>query len=412
MKGNEQLTDAELDALFKEADAKQAVPAFDDAFWGEVEAALPKKTRRGGFFWISSGAACLLVATGTIFFFMQEYGAAKTSTVAKTAEATTISADDTKTTPADVSETPVTENNQKNTTAEIAPTPVQTTTGVNGGAPQRTPKTIAMPTTLSQNEIVERVNEAPVVVEKTNPVAVEPAMTATEESQWSLTRKGFLFTAPVALNDVARTPGKPFSHWYTEFGVGYGQSYKYIEFGDNWMSQFRFAGGLYQEIGNMELSAGIALRAELPNNIRSIQSANGTDVNAGSGSGNSNQLVNERQYRGLYSIEFPMTISGRMGRSTLGGILIPGIQMGYSGISTTVQNDQVVQRERIAGSVPESKTMTMELGAKYMYALTERLNLTGTCTFDVVRPFQSTYYTGESRNYPVTFFVGLRRTFN
>ena len=47
MNQNHNISDQELDALFKEAAGASGVPAFEDSFWNEMEAMLPKKKRKG-----------------------------------------------------------------------------------------------------------------------------------------------------------------------------------------------------------------------------------------------------------------------------------------------------------------------------------------------------------------------------
>lgn len=389
MSDNRNMTDAELDALFKNAENATPVPAFDDAFWGEMEAMLPEKKRVGAFFWWASSAALVagIAVLVTIYGFNNETD--KENSIAKTTRTNHQKATDNASTPRNKEFNNL---NEAETTSPIANVnSAEKNTKVNNVHVNPLIE-VEDPVLVNEDKSLDELN--PTVAESKEPIFVD--------DQIQLGKRIGFYTAPFVLNDIAvdrkLSSGLPL---YTEFSIGFGQSYKRIEFSNNWATQFRLAAGLTKEVPGMQLSVGLALRAEMPNNLSSIKSElYGSETKS---------TVND--YRGLYSLEFPLEAAGKFGRNALGLFMVPGIQLGYTGNSSYYQNDVLMNRERTSGNLSNAKTMTMECGLKYSYDLSEHLQFTGSCTFDMVRPFQSTYYQGENQDYPVTFFLGLRRKF-
>src|SRR6218665_3259248 len=405
MSNNRNMTDAELDALFKNADSAGSVPAFDEKFWTEVETMLPAKKRGGGILWWTSGAALVvgIIVLLAINPFSNDVEPGKQSHTAKNnnAQKEYISANSNNQANDELENYSATTSSERTNSEDKVENqlPAQENRIANSGQ---------NPNNKNQNSIDKEISN--VKIHPVNPVMTQNDKTvnpssadASDLSYTELDKHRFLFTAPVVLNDVEVDRAKKSKlPLYTEFAVGYGQSYKRIEFSNNWATQFRLTVGLTKEVPGMQLSAGLAFRAEMPNNLSYVK----TETSSLS---TPKSYVSE--YRGLYSVEFPMEAGGRFGRNSLGLFFVPGIQLGYTGNKSYYENNELISRERESGAISDAKTMTMECGLKYAYDISEYLQFTGSCTFDMVRPFQSTYYQGDNENYPVTFFVGLRRKF-
>jgi len=408
MNDNKNITDTELDALFKNAEAAGSVPAFDDAFWTEMEAMLPAKKRVGVIFWWTSGAALVLgiaILIGVTQFDHEVAFARGRHLAPAEVENQDNGSTDQKTVTPNENDESVSANDHDITEKNSMKT--RSITSISSPAPLRERTQIRNKNKTGSFQGNDDIPEKNVV--ETPSIAFNPAdsneKTETPKTEYTfaanadLTKKGFVFTEPIVLNDVQvdRSTGNGFPI-YSEFAIGYGQSYKRITFSNNWATQFRFTVGLTKEVPGMQLSAGLALRAEMPNNLSYVRTENG-----------STSSVNE--YRGLYSVEFPMEAMGKFGRNGLGLLFVPGIQLGYTGNRSYYQNSELMTRERSSGTMESAKTMTMECGLKYAYDISEYLQFTSSCTFDMVRPFQSAYYQGDNQDYPVTFFVGLRKKF-
>ena len=397
MNQNHNISDQELDALFKEADNATGIPAFDDSFWNEMEAMLPKKKRKGVLFWWTSSAALVAVISLLLFFL---YPVDRKTASKQIAGSNTPAADHSSSV-----NQPLAEGSDKSSdNQDVYPgTSGQDHSG-NGNSitypvrkyDRKRPETPVDPDTDMNREMNSQTAD---LTDKTPGVKTEDAFA-------DLGKQPIRFTTPVTLNNVTDHTANKRIPYYMEFAVGYGQSYKRVDFENNWMSQFRFGGGVYTTIRQMQLSAGLAFRAEVPNNI--------SKSTYSSGYNSQNVLVdvtNTTTMRGLYSIEFPLFIGGTWNRSVLGASMTPGIQLAYTGINTRYENTQIVSREKQSGSIPDSKTMTMEIGLRYGYSITEHVQLSASCNMDVIRPFQSANYNGDNTSYPVSFFLGLRRTF-
>jgi len=395
MNQNHNISDQELDAMFHEASGSVGIPAFNDSFWNEMEAMLPKKKKRGFIFWLGSSAATLAVVFGVLFFAVPSNKTTVQANAARNLKS--IDKSPTKSLVKQINtdrKTEIETIHQNNSSTGIKPIENSYRLNKKSGKPfdnkNENPSKIidSGNKTNSDSELIE-----------TDRPAKEPMANLGEQS--------IRFTAPVTLNYIDNNKEIKSKHpFYVEFGIGYGQSYKQVDFENNWMSQYRVGGGIYTTARQMQMSVGLAFRAQVPNNISRVTSSTGYN--------NQNQPVdykNETSFRGLYSLEFPLFIGGAWKRNVLGASMIPGVQLAYTGIQTNYENTQVVSRTKESGSVPNSKTMTMQVGLRYGYSISENVQLSATCNFDVIRPFDSGYYNGTSTNYPVSFFLGLRRTF-
>lgn len=396
MNQNQNISDQELDALFKEADKASGIPAFDDSFWNEMEAMLPKKKRKGLLFWFTSAAASIVVVLGLLFFLYPAEHKTSNEQVIKTNRDLSLqnadkSSDDQVVDPSTTVGTDQNNPDDGNNSGNSITYPVR----------RFDKKRPALPTIPGPVNRPEQNNDL-----SDNKMDLPETKKFSDDEFADLGKQPMVFTVPVTLNNVTRHTGNKPSPYYMEFAVGYGQSYKRVDFENNWMSQFKFGGGVYTTIRQMQLSAGLAVRAEVPNNIsKSTYSSGYNSQNVPV------DVENRTTMRGLYSIEFPLFIGGTWNRSVLGASMTPGVQLAYTGFRTRYENAQVVSRDKQSGSIPDSKTMTMEIGLRYGYSITEHVQLSASCNVDVIRPFQSVYYNGDNTNYPISFFLGLRRTF-
>lgn len=71
-------TDEEIDQLFQDASAKVEVP-YQDSYWQEMEALLPKKSTKKGFWWIFGVLFALIGLTSTVFIFSSKNSSSDTS---------------------------------------------------------------------------------------------------------------------------------------------------------------------------------------------------------------------------------------------------------------------------------------------------------------------------------------------
>ncbi len=390
MSQNSHFSDQDLDMLFKEAADQVTVPAFDDAYWAEVESMLPVKKRKGIIFWFTVGG--IPVVLGIIGLTLFGWTRNEQSLAQKPAVDQTPQQSFTIPDKVSQSSAPVSNVSEANKPVKQQPRLSDFETRKNTGN--------IVHTVQNPAGILDQKTFVP-ILQKTQSVPNSDGkqlLAEIKEDDRLLGQKAMIFTVPVTLNDVEMNRKANRSlPVYIDFALGYGQSYRQIAFENNWMSQFKIGAGIYTGIGNMSLTAGIDLRAEVPGNLSRVTS----DAS----------VSNVTNMRGIYSVEFPLYAGGSWGRSSLGAVMVPGIQLGYSGTSTRYENSALVSRNQVVGTIPDSKSLTMEFGARYGYALTERVQFAASMNVDVLRPFQSDTYSGEIRKLPVSFFLGLRRTF-
>lgn len=390
MSQNSHFSDQELDTLFQEAAAQGKAPAFDDAYWAEMEAMLPAKKRRGVIFWFTVGG--IPIVLGIIGLSLFGWNKNDQSS------AQHLTGND----PSGKHNTSQTEiATSADVTASSEPSSEQTLVDSKTQKDQvfkNTPRKKQEPIQIEESKAIDPALELKSIPTPAGSETQVPNYANQDAPLTRLGRKEMIFTYPVTLNDVSGNAkvGRSFPV-YVDFALGYGQSYRRIDFENNWMAQFKLGAGIYSEIGNMQLAAGLDLRAEVPGNLSRVTS----DAN----------YSNVTNFRGIYSVEFPLYVGGRWGRSSFGGLMIPGIQVGYSGNQLHYENTTLVSRNQVAGTIPDSKSLTMEFGARYGYALTEHVQFAASMNMDVLRPFQSDSYSGEVRSLPISFFLGLRRTF-
>lgn len=390
MSQNSHFSDQDLDTLFKEAADQVAAPAFDDAYWAEVESMLPVKKRKGIIFWFTVGGIPVVLGIIGLSLFgwtRNEQSLAQKPTTQQTPQNLFSVSDKVSESLAPVSNMPE------------ASKPVKQQYQLSNFEKHKNTSTGNIEhTVLNPTEILNPKIAVPAPEMQSVPNSEGTQTFDVKGNDRSLGRKAMIFTTPVTLNDVGMDRKMNRSlPIYIDFALGYGQSYRQIAFENNWMSQFKIGAGIYTGIGNMSLTAGIDLRAEVPGNLSRVTS----DAT----------VSNVTNMRGIYSLEFPLYAGGSWGRSSLGALMVPGIQLGYSGTNARYENTTLVSRNQVVGTIPDSKSLTMEFGARYGYALTERVQFAASMNVDVLRPFQSDTYSGEVKKLPVSFFLGLRRTF-
>jgi hypothetical protein len=71
----------------------------------------------------------------------------------------------------------------------------------------------------------------------------------------------------------------------------------------------------------------------------------------------------------------------------------------------------IVSREQKVETLQHTKSLTMEIGLSYSYAIRRTLLLGGQVNVDVIRPFNTNYYAGKQSSYPVNGQIFIRKLF-
>lgn len=382
MKEFQNYSDNELDDLFREAhNATELSSDFQSSFWEEMEALLPQKKqkRRAGFFWWTTAA--LLVLGVTLFVVNdEEKSTNQPKTIARIKNNSKLIH---------------TFKNKPKYTEQSSVTQKET-----------------HPTAKSTNESNDRLVQQQLLNESVE-AQVDKHLTVKlmeDNNQSTIENTANVIDAPSKL--AAITPKMNVQHllqlqkysdeqlFYVQAGTGIGQSYQnQVNGKNNTVYQVSLGAGLNKQINGMQLTAGIQLRTEFLSNIQWIEPVSATSYQLG-------------QARQIYSVDFPLSVGAVLpNNNVLSFNITPGIQSFYVGSSSVIANDLIVARELKVETLQHTKSLTMEMGLSYSYAIRRTLLLGGQVNVDMIRPFNTNYYAGKQTAYPVNGQIYIRKLF-
>lgn len=381
-------SDHELDQLFRSAANNTAAPVFQESFWDEMEAMLPKKKRKKGFlwWWIGGGfsAAAVIVTVGVWSLSSSNTQPINTAKISRNDSA---------------------ESSFPLSVTASTKTPMETTTVAENGK-----KVVPLQSLTQNSSKTNRKKQQLLNQDFDQPISTETGeMNAqnTEENKINETvdKEAIQFLGKLPLSTTlfikqTNFEVKQSANWYAEMGFGVGQSYVKTDNGLQMMSFTHLGAGFYSRKGSLLMSAGIGLKASFPGNISSIKSNDSTQQTFTS-------------FKGVYGFEFPIALTYGTQRWDFGVGLTPGIQMLFNGQETETQNGVVVRDETIVKLMPNQQAATLQLNAQMGYSLNENWQLRLKTGADILRPFDNSSFqtTGVSRSFPLHVGVGLRRVF-
>lgn len=114
----------------------------------------------------------------------------------------------------------------------------------------------------------------------------------------------------------------------------------------------------------------------------------------------------------LFGLQFPVQISRKTNKLNIGLSLIPGIQALYKGTFIEYIDGTETRREEKIGVPKKAQTTTLQLGVVGEYQLTEKLGITGQFSTGILKPFYSTAYLGQEKQFPLQIQLGIHRYLN
>jgi hypothetical protein len=385
--------DQDIDHLFKGAKAPEP-PAFQDAYWKEMEALLPvaPKRRLAGFWWISGIAATLVLLTAGLLWLNQSGTASQQSAVKAVDQ------------PAGMNQS-ANDGASLQTEHETSAGETTPTTNSTESAGSNTLRD-EVPLKKWQREIAVYPEITPVQTPHQQ-LFQEPALTVIPPVKAESENEPLLSMTPLRIDPekrkVARTLPNPIpfkgERFYLQASAGIGQSaQRNVKSVSGVLHYYAIGGGLYKRIDRMILTYGIGGRVDLARNVISSEV-----------SGMSHRI--DTRYSELYAIEMPVSLGFNFGRNTFAATLTSGFQVGFSGKESEFENDVLVRSERTSGKMENSKTLTMEAGLSYWRTLKPNLYLGAAVNADVIRPFNPNNFIGEQRVLPLNGQLILRKTF-
>lgn len=383
MKEFRNYSDNELDELFIKAhNATEQSSDFQPSFWEEMEALLPenKQKRRAGIFWWTAAA---LLVLGVTFFVVNDE---EKSTMQPKAIAGN-----------NGSSKHI--NTLKNTSENAQ----------QSGVSHKDTQLTTISTNESNDRLVQQqlqLNESVVAqVEKHSKVVLpEDNNQSTIESSTNVVEAPLKLAAITPKVKVQQLlPLQKYSDeqlFYVQVGTGIGRSYQnQVNGKNNTVYQVSLGTGLNKQINGMQLSAGIQLRSEFLSNIQWTEPLTMTSYKLG-------------QAKQIYSFDFPLSIGALLPRNQqLAFAITPGIQSFYVGSSSIITNNEETAREHKVETLQHTKSLTMEMGLCYSYAIRRSFLLGGQINVDVIRPFNLNFYAGKQATFPINGQLYIRKLF-
>jgi hypothetical protein len=389
MKEFHNYSDNELDALFIKAHKATEIESdFQPEFWDEMEMLLPQKEKsnRLAFFWWTS-AAILVVAVG---YFIRTAEQPITSTKNKQITINIRSKDSVLTQDKQTKnskELPTTTKQKKASVSQLVQKRMVNHQIQTPQVDMQAPRNYIAPNDHPNDVLFDQINNEatktslPIYVDSFMRLKViEPAMNATQL---------------IASKNYSYSP-----RFYVQLGTGLGRSYQnQVNGKNNTVYQVSLGAGLNKQINGMQLTAGIQLRTEFLSNIQWVEPVSATSYQLG-------------QARQIYSFDFPLSIGAVLpNNNVLSFNITPGIQSFYVGSSSLITNDLIVSREQKVETLQHTKSLTMEMGLSYSYAIRRTLLLGGQVNVDVIKPFNTNYYAGKQSSYPLNGQIFIRKLF-
>lgn len=304
-------TDEEIDKLFQESASQMNVPPYQDAFWTEMEALLPKENKRKGWGWIFGGTLTCFALIAAMIFPVNQFSL-------QTAQQTSG-----KRTHSDLQE------NQ--TLASLSPVNSLVTLTQNEAAEKNNDQNLYPEAKSSTAPLLPKANtpstQRSVESQKAGTLADIPAIepldgsenlaltaqtsgtnaAATDELQTEnrlpLLTMGTGEQQLIASNFGSFKPKTRNHPFYTQMGVGMSQSF--ISGADkNWMPALNFGAGYQYRPQGFGFSAGINIQGSFSNNLEFTRRSKIYNFS-------STNYVQNFKYKQLYSLELPFSIDYR-----------------------------------------------------------------------------------------------------
>lgn len=401
------ISDDALDQLFRAAHTQEGVePKFSDSFWHEMESMLPPvqdRKRRPLVFWFVAASVVILGAITGLYYLnstnIPAYHETQFAQNPRLIGQKSLFKED-----------HIVAGNTQQVKVE------QSTTHSSLISPTRT--------TAEQNKFVDnnfrRVkskttrqnpdNHLTVSIDSTENLAgekepkdpIEPNLAQDEnEPSGDLFEKETFSIKTLTDNEkYVSTLAKPKFHYtqfYIETGATLGQAPYVNENGSrDLVAGCIIGGGVQITSGKTFFQGGLQMRLEGFKGLSYVETNFTQDIY---------RYVNVNQ---LYSVEFPLAFGYSAFKHQVGLSFTPGIQCFMGGTERVVQNNTEVRNNRISGPVAHSSSATLEMGLLYYYHVNARWSAGVKLNVDLLRPFHTDYYLGQSQGYPINGQLAVR----
>lgn len=388
----------DIDQLFRDS-AKQMDVPFQDAFWDEMEAMLPQKKKKKGFFWIF-GASFTVIATviaGTFLYPTQRPVSAKLTSVSS------------------VNSTP---------TNVIAISPIAQATLLETN---KTTETIVEEKTqhavFKSNDQTSRFENRA----SKNPFLTEGAISAHTSSNTGKIIPPFLkpFTSQNTENQSESDNRLPFrsmsnsiglqpsknielqlknrksNPWFVQLNAGISQAY--LREASTVSPTFSIGVGYQKQVANLAISAGLQVQNMFVNSLEIKRTSRVYHFA-------STTYQQEIQIKQLYTMEIPLAVSMIKNRHTFSVGLTPGYLLGSLVKVREFENGSLEQQSNYLGQRIGLKSLSLKPHVGYQMQVSKAWQVGIQIQTQLLDQINLTQFAGEARNFPLIGQITIRKT--
>lgn len=390
--------DEDIDQLFRDS-AKQIDVPFQDAFWDEMEAMLPQKKKKKGFFWVF-GASFTVIAVmiaGTFLYPTQRPVSAKLNSVS---------------------------------TANSTPTNVVAISPIAQATLLETNKT--METTVeekTQHTNFKSNDHAPHFQNRAskNPFFTEGAISAHTSSNTGKINPTFL--TPISYQNIVnqteteiRLLFRPMSNsiglqpsknielqlknrksnpWFVQLNAGISQAY--LREASTVSPTFSIGVGYQKQVANLAFSAGLQVQNMFVNSLEINRTSRVYHFA-------STTYQQEIQIKQLYTMEIPLAVSMIKNRHTFSVGLTPGYLLGSLVKVREFENGTLEQQSNYLGQRIGLKSLSLKPHVGYQMQVSKAWQVGIQIQTQLLDQIDLTQFAGEARNFPLIGQLTIRKT--
>lgn len=412
-------TDEEIDVLFQEAARAQSFE-YDNAYFAEIEAALPVNKKGKDFLWMGTALLFLVVlTTGYFVNDTQEIGMNERNDQLAQSESSGAkevnSSNSTSQSNSNVidAESKAAVNNSGDVSLENVFTTSYGYEGPSNASLTKNKKHSAVSKSLpseASSQIVNGANEYDTELDRANKVmTVHNSQEVTQvdaEVMASLDVK-----APTEINQnldqsirISSFPVlgelRPKSAFYLELNAGMSQSL--ITPSDYSSTSYGGGVGLESYLGNFSLNTGVNFKLSNHDDLEMTRSWKQYSFGSTSGTENYN-------YRTIYSLELPITLGYNVGRHTMSLGVRPSAVIGAKITHQSFVDEEMTRSEDILGLAGGLKRFGLKPTIGYSYRM-NKWTIGANIGVQLMQSVNEEYINGFNNFFPIDGQIYLRRT--
>lgn len=390
--------DEDIDQLFRDS-AKQMDVPFQDAFWNEMEAMMPQKKKKKGFFWIFGTTFTVIAAliAGTLLFPTQRPVSAKLN-----------SASEVNSTPTDVvAISPIAQatlfETNKTTETSLEEKAQHTNFKFTDQAPRFENRASKNPF-LTEGAISAHTSSN---TRKINPPFLKPFTPQNTENQTEteirLPFRSMSTSIGLQPNKIIemQLKNRRENPWFLQLNAGIAQAY--LRDASTVSPTFSIGIGYQKQVANLAFSAGLQVQNMFINSLEINRTSRVYHFA-------STTYQQEIQIKQLYTLELPLSISMIKNRHTFSVGLTPGYLISSLVKVREFENGTLEQQSNYLGQRIGLKSLSLKPHVGYQMQVNKAWQVGIQIQTQLLDQVDPTPFAGESRKFPLTGQFTIRKT--